>query len=178
MNSQSAIETAARLLDQARMQISTAGDTVDHARRLVDRDIAPIPAPVEEEQDDYLRPQLAQPDLIATARKLIAFRKARDAAFHLPHLFVDPAWEILLDLFVSDGGKTQRAVSQACAGAAVPHTTALRYLKALEDHALIERTGSGADRDDIHVKLSRSARQAIERILSQQGGSEGRHQPA
>lgn len=83
--------------------------------------------------------------LAAAARRYLRLRRERDALLGA-RLFADPAWDLLLDLFAAgvEGGHV--SVSSACIAAAVPPTTALRWLKLLEDRGLIERMPDPLDR--------------------------------
>lgn len=170
----SVIQEATNLLDQASAQITTAGQTVDHARRLFDQEStspqsAATGSAVRESRDTYLHNRAAGKDPIAAARRLIALRKARDETLQMRHLFVDPAWEILLDLFIASDNMQPVAISHVCASIAIPQSTALRYIRALEDFQLIERSPSGPDKSEVYVALRGPARRSMITILSQQG---------
>jgi len=80
-------------------------------------------------------------------------------------LFGEPAWDILLDLFVAFGTGKQISVSSACIGAAVPSTTALRWLSVLETRNLIVRENDDSDARRSHVRLSEVGRELMERYL-------------
>ena len=69
-------------------------------------------------------------------------------------LFGEPAWDILLDLFAAAVHNKRVAVTSACIGAAVPSTTALRWIKVLEDKGLILREDDTADARRTFVRLS------------------------
>jgi predicted transcriptional regulator len=80
--------------------------------------------------------------------QLIASTRARKERFVSPsNLFCDPAWDILLDLF--DATMKSRAVSitSACAASGVAQTTALRYIRVMEDEGLITRRS-----DETHAR--------------------------
>ncbi|MGE7205309.1 hypothetical protein ACQKJZ_06480 [Sphingomonas sp. NPDC019816] len=72
------------------------------------------------------------------ARKLYAERRRRDKHFdHCGVIFGEPAWDILLDLFIAyEDGKSQ-SVSATCIGACVPQTTGLRWIAMLEREGLV-----------------------------------------
>lgn len=78
----------------------------------------------------------------------------------------DPAWNILLDLFIQE----QRGVSSGTFASSVasgaPAATGLRYLKELERAGHVERTKDPADARRVLVRLSASARQAMITHLS------------
>ena len=60
-------------------------------------------------------------------------------------MFRDPAWDMLLELFVAHQGGRQVSVKSLCHASGVPATTALRHLSLLEKHGLITRDGDAQD---------------------------------
>ena len=60
-------------------------------------------------------------------------------------LFRDPAWDMLLELFVAHHQSKRLSVSSVCYSSGVPLTTALRQLQRLEDHGLVSREGDHKD---------------------------------
>ena len=82
--------------------------------------------PVEDAQNDEAGIDAA------TIRAMIRARRLRDQYFR-GDLFADPAWDMLLDLMAARIEKNRVAVSSLCIAAAVPATTALRWIKALTD---------------------------------------------
>ncbi len=81
-------------------------------------------------------------------------------------LFADPAWDILLDLFVADADGRRISVSSACGSAGVPRTTALRWLTMLEEQGLIDRREDAEDARRCFVEITASARQAVAEWLA------------
>ena len=96
----------------------------------------------------------------AMVRRLLRLRRDR-ARFFPEALFADPAWDILLDLTASrlEGG--QEPVSSLCIAAAVPTTTALRWVRSLTDAGLIERRPDPFDARRSHVGLTDAAADAM-----------------
>ena len=74
----------------------------------------------------------------AFIRSVIRARRLRDHFFR-GELFADPAWDMLLDLMAARLEGKRVAVSSLCIAAAVPATTALRWIKALTDRGLFVR---------------------------------------
>lgn len=96
----------------------------------------------------------------ALIRVLIRVRRAR--AEHLPaDLFADPAWDMLLDLMAARLEGEKVAVSSLCVAAAVPPTTALRWIGVLAERGLIVRTTDPSDRRRVHVELVGVTAQAL-----------------
>lgn len=72
-------------------------------------------------------------------------------------LFADPAWDTLLDLTLARLESRQTPVSSLCIAAAVPTTTALRWIKTLLDRGLIERRPDPDDRRRHYIHVSDEA---------------------
>ena len=109
-------------------------------------------------------------------RRQLALRRRRDGLFP-PDLFGEPAWDMLLDLYVAASERRPISVSSACLAAAVPPTTALRYIATLERSGLIEREADPADRRRFHVRVSRQATELIERTYTDQAFELGQSSP-
>jgi DNA-binding MarR family transcriptional regulator len=93
-------------------------------------------------------------------RRLIRLRRTRDQFFE-PELFADPAWDMLLDLYAARLEHNRVSVSSLCIAAAVPATTALRWIKALTTAGVFERRADPHDGRRIFVALSDSAAAAM-----------------
>lgn len=81
-------------------------------------------------------------------------RRAREHMFGNAVLFADPAWDILIDLFIASEEGRQVSVSSACIAAAVPDSTALRWVTVLENCGLIVRTNDPFDARRIFIALT------------------------
>jgi hypothetical protein len=91
---------------------------------------------------------------LTLARKAYHERRRRDQVFLGIGIFGEPAWDILLDLFIARETGANIAVSSACIAAAAPGTTALRYIEALHSRGLVERDPDPDDRRRIWLRLS------------------------
>lgn len=87
-------------------------------------------------------------------------RRNREAYFP-EGLFADPAWDLLLDLYVAQTEGREVSVSSACIAAGVPATTGLRWLASLEKKALITRHQDHQDGRRSWVKIARPALKGI-----------------
>jgi DNA-binding transcriptional ArsR family regulator len=106
-----------------------------------------------------LRQTIKADDLLALAwlaKEELSERRRRSTAFS-PELFGEPAWDILLDLFVAKVGARKISVTSACIAADVPPTTALRWLTVLEGNGLICRQEDEFDQRRTWVTLSDEA---------------------
>ena len=101
----------------------------------------------------------------ADIRAMLRLRRLRDNFFD-PVLFADPAWDMLLDLMAARLEGDQVAVSSLCIAAAVPPTTALRWIKAMTDHHLFERHADPTDGRRIFIRLSDSATSGMARYFA------------
>lgn len=77
-------------------------------------------------------------------RTMLKLRRHRDR-FFASELFADPAWDMLLELYAAALGQLRVSVSALCIAAAVPPTTALRWIKQLEEAGLIKRKADPTD---------------------------------
>lgn len=102
---------------------------------------------------------------IALARKAYALRRKRAAIFGNPDLFGEPAWDILLDLFIAGGEGKSVSVSSACIGSAAPATTGLRWLGVLAEEGLIVRENDPEDNRRVLVRLTPAGHAAMERFF-------------
>lgn len=75
----------------------------------------------------------------ALTRRYLACRRRRADMLGCS-LFIDPAWDILLDLFASRIEGRSISVSSACIASGVPNSTALRWIGELEAHGLVVRS--------------------------------------
>ena len=81
-------------------------------------------------------------------------------------LFANPAWDILLDAYVSQIKGHRLCASDICAGSGVPPTTVLRWLAILDSVGLIERARDPADRRRIIVTLTLQGQRKMEQVLA------------
>jgi hypothetical protein len=103
--------------------------------------------------DEHVAPIEKIPLSAARVRAFIRTRRLREQLFP-QGLFADPAWDILLDLFATELNGGQVSISSLCIAAAVPPTTALRWIKIVEETGLIERSCDPRDKRRNWIKLS------------------------
>ena len=113
-------------------------------------------------------PRLAKSraNLSDLALKAYRDRRRRSTIFGDDTLFGEPAWDILLDLFVAGERGNRVAVTSACIGSGVPSTTALRWLSVLETRGLIEREYDNQDARRSFVRLTAQGRKYMVEYLS------------
>lgn len=102
---------------------------------------------------------------LALARKAYALRRKRAAIFGNPDLFGEPAWDILLDLYIAKAEGKKVSVSSACIGSAAPPTTGLRWLGVLADEGLVVREADAEDQRRVLVRLTPAGQAAMDRFF-------------
>ena len=105
---------------------------------------------------------------VETVRSVIRARRLRARYFH-DELFADPAWDMLLDLLQAEIAQLRVPVSSLCIAAAVPATTALRWLKTMVSQGLFLRRADPHDGRRVFVELSPDASRALRRYFADVG---------
>jgi DNA-binding MarR family transcriptional regulator len=81
----------------------------------------------------------ADPTRATIAMAWVSARRERDLIFG-GSLFLNPAWDILLDLYINHVQGRVECVSSICVASSAPPTTVSRWIVLLEKQGLIERT--------------------------------------
>jgi hypothetical protein len=105
---------------------------------------------------------------VEIVRTIIRARRLRSRYFP-EELFADPAWDMLLDLLQAEISKLRVPVSSLCIAAAVPATTALRWLKTMVQEGLFLRRADPHDGRRVFVELAPHASQALRRYFAEVG---------
>ncbi|MBS3961416.1 MAG: MarR family transcriptional regulator [Sandarakinorhabdus sp.] len=100
----------------------------------------------------------------ARIRTHIKARRARNRFFAVD-LFADPAWDMLLDLSAARMEGRRVSVSSLCIAAAVPTTTALRWIKTLIDRDLFVRESDPADARRAFIGMTPATVNAMQACL-------------
>jgi DNA-binding MarR family transcriptional regulator len=103
-----------------------------------------------------------------TIRQVIRARRLR-ARYFEEELFADPAWDMLLDLLQAEIAQHRVPVSSLCIAAAVPATTALRWIKSMTDTGIFRRRADPHDGRRVFVELAPSASEAMRRYFGEVG---------
>jgi hypothetical protein len=139
----------------------------DHLRRVA-RELLEVadnldPRP-STQRKAYPRAIYSDQHLADVARAI--YRSRRKRTKYLPdEIFGEPAWDILLDLFINKVSGKWISVTSVCQASAVPPTTALRWLTVLEKQDLIERFPSLLDRRTSEIRLSKSGYTSVRKWL-------------
>jgi len=103
-------------------------------------------------------------------RDVIRARRLR-ARFFDEELFADPAWDMLLDLLQAEIAQHRVPVSSLCIAAAVPATTALRWIKTMTDNGLFNRRADPHDGRRVFIELAPAASLAMRRYVAELGSN-------
>jgi hypothetical protein len=138
-------ETVAGMRSHAQRLIAMAGDLLALARELEGR---AAPAATNGSHDEAAMPTDRRV-LGELARNAYRARRLRNQYFSGTDLFINAC----------EGKRVP--VTSACIGAAVPTTTALRWLTILESRELVEREADSSDARRIFVRLTPRAQTAM-----------------
>ena len=103
--------------------------------------------------------------LIRYAEMLVRQRRVREQFFPTKMLG-EPAWDLLLDLFIAQERGQKVPVTSACAASRAPQATALRYICALAADGMVERISSPDDRRVVYLVLTPKADGQLRSYLS------------
>ena len=98
--------------------------------------------------------------------KVIRARRLRSRYFD-ETLFADPAWDMMLDLLQAEIRQHRVPVSSLCIAAAVPATTALRWLKTLVSQGLFLRRADPHDGRRVFVELAPDTSVSLRRYFAE-----------
>jgi DNA-binding MarR family transcriptional regulator len=102
---------------------------------------------------------------LARVKRIMHERSLRARHF-ASELFADPAWDILLGLARAEMEHRRTTVSQLCLEAAVPMTTALRWINSMTRDGTLSRRPDKFDRRRVYIELSCASSQAMMTYLS------------
>lgn len=108
-----------------------------------------------------------KPALVWEAQKLIKARSSR-AKYFPAELFGEPAWNILLDLYVCKARGQRITITSSCIASGVPPTTAIRYINLLVSMGLLTKSVSTADLRATYLELTGEAENLMDKFLRAQ----------
>lgn len=136
----------------------------DHLRALAEQAAATIGEPQDTRSN--------QPSALEVftnlelAKALLKLRRRRDRIFDGADLFGEPAWDMLLELYVSECEGGQISVSKLCIASGSAPTTALRHLSGLQATDMVAIRDDPFDKRRRFVSLTPSASEHIRRTLA------------
>jgi DNA-binding MarR family transcriptional regulator len=130
---------------------------------------------IQEQLDDLRARLLAHPTNDAVdaatlgqlAREIVRSRRRRARVFGQTGLFGEPAWDILLGLYVAAEAQQRLNVSAVCELSGVPQSTALRWLEKLERDGWVRRDPDPLDRRRSWMLLTERASNLIRAYLTE-----------
>jgi hypothetical protein len=99
------------------------------------------------------------------ARTLYDMRRSRGTVFGLD-IFAEPAWDMMLDVFIAHSEGRRVSVSSLCIGSAVPATTALRWISILTEREIFIRSADETDARRVFIDLTPHAYRQMHGLLS------------
>ncbi|WIW88449.1 MarR family transcriptional regulator [Sphingobium sp. V4] len=152
----------ARTIDALTQRNRLATPSFDLGPRISDRPSDYIGMPALAPISAAPRPTDAPAIAPQQVRDLLRARRIR-ADFLPGDLFADPAWDMLLDLLAARLEQERVSVSSLCIAAAVPPTTALRWIRTLTDKGLVERQADPQDGRRVFIALAQETAEALMR---------------
>lgn len=127
--------------------------------KLLDQmDISPRPATGREDEHEARR--------ILVAEWLYRSREVRPGVED-SRLFGEPAWDMLLDLYIHQAKGLATSVTSACIGSHAPPTTALRYVEVLHEQGWIEKIPDDSDRRRSFLALTPGVKLRLDAYFDQ-----------
>ena len=169
---QSQIDAGAAPLRATRITLRCDPQAGDVAAAIAQMLVAPVepaprslPAAVADQRSDYGAPPEPVQVSAADIRKAIRARRLRNRPFP-DLLFEDPAWDMLLDLYAARLERAQVSVSSLCIAAAVPPSTALRWISKMTEDGLFVREPDPFDRRRAFMALSDDTVEKMDRYFA------------
>ena len=119
--------------------------------------------------DAFVRPRKPVPDREAMALEAalhaLTDRKTRRDHFTNPNFFGEPAWDILLDLYIHQVRNEAVTVRSTIIGSGAPSQTAMRWLAILEAEDLIKSEQDPGDTNRMLVRLTAEGYEGLTRYF-------------
>lgn len=102
--------------------------------------------------------------LVSRARIVLHARRLRERFFHRI-MFGEPAWDILLMLYVSEQSSGRLTMGRLAEWVDTPLTTVVRWVKFLEEEGFVARQPHPTDRRTVFIRLRQKGRAALDSYL-------------
>lgn len=113
------------------------------------------------------KPPLPDPRLID---RIVRQRRLR-ARYFESELFADPAWDILLELTAARAEHRRVTVTSLCIAAAVPPTTALRWIAMMTQMGLLKSDTDENDKRRRYLTITDAVADAMARFFDELGNN-------
>ncbi len=110
-------------------------------------------------------PEVDRAVTVAFAHRILGLRHLRDKMLG-EDLFSDPAWDLLLHLYVRNAAGLRVAISSLCRSARVRPTTGLRWINLLADAGLLVKADDPADARRVFVGFAEGADETMHALLA------------
>lgn len=115
------------------------------------------------EDPDHVKSQA----LVRRAMAIVATRAKRNALFASDDIFADPAWDILLHIYIASHGKRETSIKCASIAAKVPTSTAQRVIRRLVKLKLLKRSIDPNDTRRSFLTLEPETKLRLDAVLAQ-----------
>jgi DNA-binding MarR family transcriptional regulator len=116
--------------------------------------------------DEQPQPPEDRAILVAKARVVFSERKRR-ADYFKPVIFGEPAWDMLLALYITDFAGGQQSIGKLVNWIGAPQTTALRWINYLEKEHMVSRGTHPRDRRTVIVDITAVGRRKLDQYFSE-----------
>jgi DNA-binding MarR family transcriptional regulator len=114
-----------------------------------------------------VEPEKRHQTALEAAKMAYAHRLLRPKHLNDEEIFGEPAWDILLDLYVHQAQNEKVSVKSACIESGAPTTTALRWLNILEMKGLVNSLEDPDDSRRRLIRLTAEGYEAMTRYLNE-----------
>lgn len=104
--------------------------------------------------------------LAGLAAAIYRMRQHRQAYFDAA-LFAEPAWDMMLDLFINKVRGARVSTTSLCLAAGVPHATGIRWIRTLREHGLLRRYRAPDDARLMLIEITPKGYQLMRQCLSE-----------
>lgn len=159
------------LLPQQLRESTRLGKTIDKFVRALEELVHQVPEAGAMRLDQLITQEPIQTELserevaLLNAKLLIAMHRLRERAFGTD-LFSDPAWNVLIELYVALAEGVQVSVGNAGIASGLPLTSALRLCHQLQQRKIVVRERDPFDRRRVLLRLSDETYDALTHVLS------------
>jgi DNA-binding MarR family transcriptional regulator len=101
----------------------------------------------------------------STAEIWYAERRLRNSIFNSDELFGEPAWDILLQLYISRSQEKSISIKSLCLGAELPTATGIRWVANLAQLGLVTREQDPTDKRRVFVSITEAAVERMEQVM-------------
>lgn len=151
--------------------LSPLGSQVNEQLEKLERELDAIKQALPDASPDSAESRFSEYAGLRSRRivtRVLAFRRARVTYFGAD-LFGEPAWDLLLELYLAELDHVRLSVSKACSRAYVPNSTAMRWITKLIESGLVRRYDDQFDQRRSFLALTDRGTAAMEDLINTHG---------